>query len=91
MPQQHELITAILGLGVLLLMIVQRRQLRLIPDYRWLFLSYCLILLAWLLTIAEDYWLPVYMNLLEHICYLASAALVAWWTQKFLRREAPQQ
>ncbi|MCB1216692.1 hypothetical protein KDL44_04830 [bacterium] len=87
MPQEHEVITLILGLGVMLIIIVQRRQLAQL-RHALLLLSACAVsLAAWSFTVLEDLLPGLPFNLLEHTCYLASALLLAIWCRKHLAAE----
>lgn len=85
----NEIITLLLGIGLLIFVVENRDRLKRLPAYR-LFLGGLLVLEAgWLLTVLEGYFLGQYLNLLEHVCYVVSSAfLCAWCWQVFIRRRS---
>ncbi|MFH1747934.1 MAG: hypothetical protein ABIG44_12940 [Planctomycetota bacterium] len=89
MFQQNEVVTLILGIGVLVFFI-GRSDLSHIPAWKTFLASYALLLLGWHFTVLEDVCLPEITNLLEHICYATSSIVFAIWCWRVVRgrREA---
>ena len=88
MVQENEVILLLLGLGVLIFALANRERLEELPAVRLLAAGLYLLLAAWVLTILEGFFWPRALNLLEHGCYAASAALqAAWCRQVFCKTE----
>ena len=83
MVQSSEIISLVLSVGVLLFIVQQRSNLKAIPGWRLLLLSFFVLFAGRVLTIVEDLFpvdvLADVLNSLEHICYAGSAVLLAWW------------
>lgn len=79
MLQQNELITMLVGLGVVFYIIINKGRLRSIQGFRILVVAYMILFTGWILTIAEGFLLGTLFNVLEHLCYAASSTLVAVW------------
>lgn len=87
MIQQNELITFLVGIGVALFILINRRRIIQIPGSSYILLSYAALLAGWGLTIAEGFFLGDLLNLLEHACYMASSVAAAAWCWIVLVRE----
>jgi hypothetical protein len=79
MIEQNELITFLIGIGVVLFIWLNRRRIVQIPGYTWLLISYLSLFTGWSLTILEGFVLPDLMNVLEHACYMVSSLTAAAW------------
>jgi len=82
MIQENEVVTALLGIGVLIFIIANRLQLKRLPASGILIAGFYVLLTGWILTVLEGFFLGKLLNFLEHICYAGSAALVAAWCWK---------
>jgi len=88
--QENELVMLILGLGVLVFFLFFRRRVMRIPGAGILLAAFIALVVAYVLTILEGYYLPDAANLGEHICYAANSLLIAWYAWRvFGRKEAP--
>ena len=79
MIQDNELIMLILGIGVLALTIIYKAEIKRIFGWRNLISAYYLLLTGWFFTVAEAFLWNFYLNLAEHLCYSASAVIMAVW------------
>ena len=77
---EDELIMFFLGLGLAILVGINYSVIKRFPASKLFFSSFYIILLAWLFTILEGFFLPNIFNLAEHIAYAASAILIAVWS-----------
>ncbi len=80
MSDSNEVVMLLIGLGVFVFGILQRRHLSRVTRAWLLSASYLLLLVSWVFTVAEAYYLPTLLNLLEHACALLSALLLLIWT-----------
>jgi hypothetical protein len=79
MIQQNELITFLVGIGVALFILPNRRRILQIPGSPYILLSFAALLAGWGLTVAEGFFLGDLLNLLEHACYMISSVAAAVW------------
>ena len=82
MIQQSELITLLLGLGVLIFLMANASQIRNIPESSLLIASYVILLFGWIFTVAEGILLSRFNNFMEHLCYAVSSISLALWIWK---------
>ena len=87
MIQQNELITFLVGTGVTLFIVLNRRRMARIPGSSWLLFSYSALYTGWIVTVIEGFVLADAMNALEHACYMASSGAAAVWCWIALVRE----
>ena len=83
MVNENEVVMLALGIGVSFLMFSYRRHLRQIPrwsTFRW---AYIVLMVAFVMTIAEGFLWGRTLNFIEHFCYAISAVLTAVWTWNF--------
>ncbi len=89
MIQDNEIITLILGTGVLAFALVYLRRLDEAVKPRILMISYIFALCGWIFTIIEGFKYPDLLpdityagllNIVEHLCYALSAIWLAWWS-----------
>ena len=83
MVYANELIMLILGAGVLYLTILNKQKIRRIYAWKLLLLSFYYMMAGWVFTVMEGYFMEQFINILEHISYLASAVIMAWWCWQF--------
>ncbi len=88
MIQQNELITFLVGLGVALYLISNRRRMSRLPCPTCLYVAYLALFTGWSLTIVEGFLYADLFNLLEHLAYAVSSVAAATWCWKvFIRGE----
>ncbi len=82
MLQENEIITFVLGVGVLIFILINRSQLECLPSPRILLVGFYILFGGWVLTILEAFFLKGFLNVIEHGCYVGSAILVTVWCWK---------
>ena len=88
MLQDNEVLTFLLGCAVLCFALINTKRLRNVPGWGLLFGGFCASFAGWLLTNAEAFvWRP-FLNVAEHVCYAASACLLAFWCHRVFGRAA---
>lgn len=79
MLQENELITLLLGIGVLLFVVLSLPRLKKFPNVNWLLLALAGQAIAWIFTVLETWYFPVLFNGIEHFGYaLCSVSLLVW-------------
>ncbi len=86
MAQENEIVTLLLGLGILIFILANRAELHRLPSARTLLAGYYVLVGAWVLTILEGFVWPTLLNLLEHAAYAVSAVLLATWFWRVFRQ-----
>jgi len=84
MIENYELIMLILGIGVLVLRLIYKNEIKRIFGWKNLIFSFYFLLAAWVFTVAEGFFWIFFLNLAEHLCYMASAVLMAVWCFRIL-------
>ena len=79
MVQENEVVMLLLGVGVLVFILANRKRLADLPSVEILLVGYYLLLAGWLLTVLEGFFWGEVLNIVEHGLYAASAILVAAW------------
>ena len=87
MIQENELVTLIVGFGVLLFFVTAQSRLREFPAWRTFTAAFCVYVCGWILTVLEGLWagfaaellLASLFNAAEHICYTVSSLLLTVW------------
>jgi len=79
MIEDIELITLISGLGVFLIIIVDRRMFTLLPSPRLLVSAYGCFLTGWVMTVVESLVFPETLNFIEHAMYASGSILLSIW------------
>ena len=90
MLHENEVVMLLLGVGNFIFITLNKRQIKRINAWKVLISSYYLLLAGWIFTILEGYILENFLNLLEHICYAASAIMLTYWCWKTLNRRQPE-
>jgi hypothetical protein len=90
---ENEVLMLALGIGVCLFGIASRRRLARVPGWPLLAVSYAVMLVAWIATVLEGFWLATPLNIVEHVGYALGAVLLAAWcwraSSHHRRGEAP--
>jgi len=84
MIENYELIMLILGIGVLVLRLIYNNEIKRIFGWKNLIFSFYFLLAAWVFTVAEGFFWTFFLNLAEHLCYMASAVIMAVWCFRIL-------
>jgi len=84
MIENYELIMLILGIGVLVLRLIYKNEIKRIFGWNNLIFSFYFLLAAWVFTVAEGFFWIFFLNLAEHLCYMASALFMAVWCFRIL-------
>ncbi len=89
MVQENEIVMLILGIGVFLLTLKIRDNIKRIPHWRLIITGFYFLFIAWIMTVAEGLIWGDILNFLEHFCYFGSGtALAAWcWKMNFLEKK----
>ena len=82
MIQENEIITLLLGIGVMIFILANNRKVKRIPVAIILIAGFYVLLAGWVLTILEGLFWKDLLNVLEHICYTSSSILMAVWCWK---------
>jgi hypothetical protein len=77
--QDRQIAVALLGMGVVLFGIWNRRRLRTVPAWPVLWAALCMLVAGWTLAVLAEVLWPAVLNSLEHACYAASSVLMAVW------------
>lgn len=83
MIQDKEVIMLILGICAFVLTLIYKAEIKRIYGWKNFISSFHILLAAWVFTVAEGFLWPLYLNLAEHICYMASALVMAIWCIRF--------
>jgi len=84
MIENYELIMLILGIGVLVLRLIYKNEIKRIFGWNNLIFSFYFLLAAWVFTVAEGFFWIFFLNLAEHLCYNVSAVFMAIWCFRIL-------
>jgi hypothetical protein len=72
----------LLGVGVLILILVNRIRIKRLPESKILVAGFCVLLTGWAMTVLECFFWESFLNYVEHICYAVSSLLVLIWFWK---------
>ncbi len=86
MFQENELVTFLLGCGTLVFILAMRRTLSRLPSWGWMLAAYLALLAGWVATVLEGVLLGDVLDGVEHVCYAASAVLLAFWAARVFVR-----
>ncbi len=87
MIQESEIITLLVGIGVVIFITANFKRLIRIPSFPILYAAFLLTLSGWVLTVLEGLFLFDLFNFLEHVCYSLSSILIAIWCWSYFVRE----
>jgi hypothetical protein len=79
---EDEVLVLLLGIGVLLFIIFNRKQIRRIRFRKILLAGYYILLAGWCFTIIEGYIFEKLFNFLEHGSYVVSSLVFVTWSVK---------
>ena len=85
MMQENEIITLLLGIGVMIFILANKQKVKRIPAAKILIAGFYVLLAGWVLTVLEGLFWRELLNVLEHICYTASSILMAVWCWKIFK------
>ena len=83
--EENEIVMLLLGVGVLILVLLRRKQLKQLPGAYLLITCFSILLAGWTATVLEglfengSFYYQLF-NYLEHLCYAGSAMMIAWWS-----------
>ena len=75
----NEIMVLLLGVAVMIIVVRSRDQLKELPAAPILMGAFYSLVAGWALTVAENFFWPTFLNLLEHLCYAANALLLCAW------------
>jgi len=79
---ENELIMLVLGLGVSILILRNYDRMKSLPFSKILISGFFSLVIGWVMTILEGFFLKELCNFIEHTCYFLSSMLVAIWSWK---------
>ena len=82
MVQQNELIMLLLGTGCMVFILINHRRIQRIPMVNILIAGFYVLLVGYVLTVLEGFFLNEVLNIVEHLCYCVSSILMAVWCWK---------
>ena len=80
--QESEFMVLLIGLGVLFFIILNWKHIEQLATRNILLLSFCTLIVGWILTILEGFIFEEIFNFFEHTCFAISALLLALWSWK---------
>ena len=86
MFRENEAVMLLIGLGVLMFILTNYSRLKVLPASKVLVSAFLALLMGWILTITENFFLGDISNCLEHFCYAVSSILVAVWCWRVFGR-----
>ena len=87
MVLESEIITLVLGLGVLIFIFLNRLELKQLPASRILIAAFSMFLAGWSLAIIENFFLPDFLNYLEHASHTIGSILTGFWCWRHFGRK----
>ena len=91
MIQQNEVILLLLGIGALIFILGNRSRLQFLPRSKTLIAGFYMLLVSWILTVLEGFFLGELLNFIEHMCYACSAVLMAVWCWQVFEKNGRQR
>ena len=89
MISENEVVTLLLGIGVLVFIGINRMEFRRLPESKTLIAAVGMFMASWMFTVLEGFSWEGFLNFLEHVSYAGGSILVAIWCWKlFGRKEA---
>lgn len=87
MGHEHEFLVMLVGLIIGAFFHTNHQQVKNIPNWVMFSFAYHALLAGLVLSVLEEYFLPVILNLAEHISYAASSLLLAVWIMRMINGE----
>ena len=78
--QQHDLVVLVLAAGAGAFALLSRERLSKMPAFPTIMFAYSFVMGACMLTVVRGLIWPDVLDLLRHVCYGLSAALLAVWS-----------
>lgn len=85
MIQENEILMLLLGICVFIFIQKNWKRLQNIPESKTLIAGFWVVLVGWLMTVLEGFFLEELLNYIEHICYAGSSLLMVLWCWKVFR------
>jgi hypothetical protein len=82
MIQENELATMLIGIWIFLY--TRRINFTKFPEYRYFLGGFYCLLLSWVFTVFEAFFLGDFLNFVEHFFYALSSALLTIWCLKVI-------
>jgi len=79
MTLDHEIMVLLLASAVTVFVLRNRRQLSQLPVSPVIMGAFYVLLAGWILTVVEGFFWNQLLNVIEHLCYVASALLLFAW------------
>lgn len=76
---ENELFVLCLGTLVMIFIGFYRAQFGRLPAAFWLLSAFAALWMAWVATVLEHLFWPVFFNVVEHVGYAANAVLLLLW------------
>ena len=86
MIQENEIIKLLLFVIVFVFIFQNRAKVKGICEWRLLLAGFYVHFAAGALTVLEGFFMGWFLNMLEHLCYAASACLLGLWCWRTLVR-----
>ena len=85
--QENEVVMLLMAIGVLIFILFNRRQIMRIEAAGLLVAAFCILLIGYVFTVLEGFFMEALLNFLEHACYAGSSVLIALWCMKVFKRK----
>ena len=80
--ETNEFLLLLISISVLIFIAVNSARFRQIRHSKILIRSFIIFLVGWFFTVLEGFLWPTFLNLMEHICYLAGTVFLTIWCWK---------
>ncbi len=85
--QENEVVMLLMAIGVLIFILFNRRQIMRIEAASLLVTAFCILVIGYVFTVLEGFFMEALLNFLEHACYAGSSVLIALWCMKAFKRK----
>jgi hypothetical protein len=82
MIHENEILTVILGAGILHFIILKHAAMKENPSVGLLVPAFCILFSAWVLSILEAFFWAACLNFIEHFLYLLCALCLCAWVRQ---------
>ncbi len=83
--QENEVVMLLMAIGVLIFILFNRRQIMRIEAAGLLVAAFCILVIGYVFTVLEGFFMEALLNFLEHACYAGSSVLIALWCMKVFK------